>query len=226
VRETRPVADSERQQRQSVWENVDNWLMPTVTREYNDAGQLCRLTRFVTDQGVERHTTTEHTFDPVGRIQDRVHTSDLGGGLAAYHYTFNLAGELTSETHHGRSSTYGYDSTGQLRTADHDSQSDEQYDFDANGNRTSAGVVPGPGNRILADANFDYGYDDDGNLISKTERATGEVTTYAYDYRDRLVTVIRRSAGDVILSESHYTYDVFDPPHRHDRQWRNARYRL
>ncbi len=65
-------------------------------------------------------------------------------------------------------------------------------------------------NRVAADAAFDYGYDDEGNLTSRVERATGEVTAFAYDHRDRLTGSERRSAGGVLLTESRSTYDVFD----------------
>ena len=39
----------------------------------------------------------------------------------------------------------------------------------------------GPANRLLSDGTFDYTYDDEGSLITKTEVASGDVTQYAYD---------------------------------------------
>ena len=38
----------------------------------------------------------------------------------------------------------------------------------------------------------------------------GEVTNFAYDYRNRLTGVERRSSGGVLLSEFRFTYDVYD----------------
>ena len=36
------------------------------------------------------------------------------------------------------------------------------------------------------------------------------MTTYTYDYRNRLTDVVETSAGGIVLSDTHYTYDVFD----------------
>lgn len=58
-------------------------------------------------------------------------------------------------------------------------------------------------NSLLEDTLFTYVYDSNGNLTSKTEQSTGVVTTYAYDYENRLVSVT--SAG---LS-AQYQYDPF-----------------
>ena len=68
----------------------------------------------------------------------------------------------------------------------------------------------GVNNQILADDTYDYAYDAEGNRIRQTERATGVVTEYPYDHRNRLVQVQRRSAGGIILSDVEYVYDVFD----------------
>ncbi len=43
------------------------------------------------------------------------------------------------------------------------------------------------GNRLLGDNEFTYGYDANGNLTSKTEILTLDVTTYSYDGESRLV---------------------------------------
>ena len=43
------------------------------------------------------------------------------------------------------------------------------------------------GNRLLGDNEFTYGYDANGNLTSKTEILTLDVTTYSYDGENRLV---------------------------------------
>ena len=84
------------------------------------------------------------------------------------------------------------------------------YTYDAAGNHTGDGQVVEDGNRIASDDHFDYAYDDEDNLVTRTGRASGEVTTFSYDYRNRQIDVTRTSAGGIILSEAHYTYDVFD----------------
>ncbi len=54
------------------------------------------------------------------------------------------------ETHHGQTSNYTNDSTGQLTAADHSAQTDENYQYDANGNRIGGGYVVGPNNQVLS----------------------------------------------------------------------------
>ena len=72
--------------------------------------------------------------------------------LADYDYTYDLAGRVIAESHHGQSSSYQYDPTSQLLHADHSQLPDEVYAYDANGNPLAANVTVGPNNQILADA--------------------------------------------------------------------------
>ncbi|MBN2216250.1 MAG: hypothetical protein JW719_02620, partial [Pirellulales bacterium] len=88
--------------------------------------------------------------------------------LADYDYAFDLADQLAQETHHGQTSVYTHDNTGQLTAADHSVQTDETYAYDANGNRTGGGYVVGPNNQILSDGTYNYAYDNEGNLLTKT----------------------------------------------------------
>ena len=49
----------------------------------------------------------------------------------------------------------------------------------------------------------------EGNLVEQTEIATGIVTQYEWDYRNRLVAVIALSLlGGNAVGNSDYTYDV------------------
>ena len=49
------------------------------------------------------------------------------------------------------------------------------YAYDANGNRTNAGYQTGPDNGLPSDGTYNYTYDGEGNLIKRTEIATGSV---------------------------------------------------
>ena len=136
--------------------------------------------------------------------------SAIDAVFADYDYVYDLANQLTSETHHGQTSTYAHDLAGQLTGADHQSQTDESYGYDANGNRTNSGYVTGPDNQLLADDRFTYAYDPEGNLVRRIEIATGNVTEFTWDYRNRLTSVIEKTATGTALMEAHYTYDIFD----------------
>jgi RHS repeat-associated protein len=63
---------------------------------------------------------------------------------------------------------------------------------------------------VLSDGVYNYAYDNAGDLVRKTEIATGNVTSFGYDRRGRLTSVVERSAGSVVLSEVEYEYVVFD----------------
>ncbi len=47
-------------------------------------------------------------------------------------------------------------------------------------------------------------------MLTKTEIATGNVTEYAWDYRNRLTSVTLKNSGGTVLKQSTYTYDPFD----------------
>ena len=89
--------------------------------------------------------------------------------LASYVYTYDAAGNLTSETlNGGRPRTYTYDATNQLT-----SDTTTTYSYDANGNRTMAGYSTGADNQITTDGTWTYTYDNEGNLIKKIEGVDG-----------------------------------------------------
>ena len=105
------------------------------------------------------------------------------------------------------SSDIDYDATGQVTSA---SLTDEEYEYDAVGNRTSGGSVVGGDNRLLEDATYVYTYDLEGNLIGKARKDGAESTTYEWDYRNRLIAVtVKNISGQVTLAAV-YSYDAFD----------------
>ena len=63
---------------------------------------------------------------------------------------------------------------------------------------------------MLSDGTNDYEYDNEGNLIRKTNTVTGEVTEYTWDYRNRLTAVVHKDGqGNVLWTET-YVYDAFN----------------
>ena len=127
---------------------------------------------------------------------------------------------IASATSVDGTANYSYDPAGQLTGATYSplpsgegqgegTQPDESYSYDSNGNRTNTGYVIGPDNELLSDGTYNYSYDADGNCTERTNIATGAVTDYVWDNRDRLVEVIdRASAGGAITQDVHYTYDA------------------
>ncbi|WP_017327113.1 RHS repeat domain-containing protein [Synechococcus sp. PCC 7336] len=146
--------------------------------------------------------------DITPRESDTARLND-GGAIAEYRYQYDAANRITELVSIDGVSSFSYDERSQLISAEHSFQTDEVYTYDANGNRTNDGSRSGPDNRLLEDEQFLYDYDNEGNRIRQTDRATGEVTEYEFDHRNQLRTVVTRdSDGNTILS-AEYDYDVF-----------------
>src|SRR5690606_30063393 len=89
------------------------------------------------------------------------------------------------------------------------SGNDESYSYDANGNRTLSGYSTGGNNQLLSDGTFNYTYDDEGNRLSKTNIATGELIEYSWDHRNRLTGIVTKDSLGIVTHEVQYTYDIF-----------------
>ncbi len=133
--------------------------------------------------------------------------------LPAYVWTFDtpFIGHLVQTTSTDGTVDYQYDPRGQLHSADYDYQPGELYTYDANGNRTNPGYITGDHNRLLSDGTYDYEYDAEGNRTRRTEIATGEVTEYHWDHRNRLVQVRTRTSDQgPVTSDTQYAYDYLN----------------
>jgi RHS repeat-associated protein len=123
---------------------------------------------------------------------------------------FDALGRITQVVSQDGTSTYGYDSKSQLTSADHSYQSDEAYTFDSNGNRTMSGYQTGTDNRLTNDGTYSYTYDAEGNRLTRTKTATGEVTEYTWDYHNRLTQVTEKNSQGTVTQVVEYVYDVFN----------------
>ena len=199
----------------------------SVTLTYDASGNLTNLTRSVNGQTA---VSADYSYDSQNDLTGLVY-SQGSTDLASYSYTYPTAGVpasagssqslipnpqslLSSATTPDGTVNYTYDADGQLTGATYSNPQSlipnpsESYTYDANGNRTGGGYVTGADNELLSDGTYNYQYDADGNRIERTDIATGAVTDYVWDNRDRLVEVIDRTAGGAITEDVHYFYDV------------------
>jgi RHS repeat-associated protein len=177
---------------------------------YNLRGERTETRRFSDLDALNQIGRSTYSYNSKGLGTAINHRDATDAVLADFDYVRDLADQILEWTHHGQTTTYTHDAAGQLTSADHTTQPDETYSYDLSGNRTGSGYVTGPNNQLLADDTFNYAYDNEGNLILKIERATGERTEYVYDHRNRLVSVTVKSSGGIILQESTYRYDALD----------------
>ncbi len=97
-----------------------------------------------------------------------------------------------------------HDNTDELTGVDENGTQINSYSYDANGNRTGTGYSTTVMNETLTSpGGVTYTYDRDGNMISAD--SGGTITTYVYDYRNRLTEV--EQGGVVIVS---YTYNALN----------------
>lgn len=180
---------------------------------YNALRQQTTISRFGDLAATQLISRTQRSYNDDGELTQITERSATDVIFASYDYSFTPNGQVATTTENGQLTQYTYDSVGQLLSANHVSQTDELYSYDAAGNRISSQRHGSQynlttGNQLTTDGAFDYSYDDEGNLIQRTHRSTGESTRFTYDYRNRLTSAERRSAGGQLLEQSLFTYDA------------------
>jgi RHS repeat-associated protein len=72
----------------------------------------------------------------------------------------------------------------------------------------------GANNQTLSDGTFNYGYDREGNRVSKTRIDSGYAAdytvSYVFDNRNRLTTVINKDNSGTVTQTAFLYYDMFD----------------
>jgi RHS repeat-associated protein len=127
--------------------------------------------------------------------------------IASAGYQYNLTGTRSSEAREdGNTRSFGYDPVDRLLSSlnstlppDHN----EAFSYDQEGNWTINARVHDAADELTQDANYNYAYDPEGNLIQKVNRTnSADVTNYTYDAQNRLVQVVSP------LGTSLYAYDA------------------
>ena len=193
----------------SITQSGDGVADKRVDMSYDAASQMTDMTRYSDLDGTEEIAQSNYTFDDAGRLTNLTHDSN-GNVLSAYDWAYDNANRITQANSPDGVSDYNYDKTDQLVDAEHDYQDNENYAYDDNGNRINDGYVTGENNQLLSDGTYNYEYDGEGNRVKRTEIATGEVTEYQWDYRNRLVAVETKDVDGNVTANSDYTYNVFD----------------
>ena len=164
--------------------------------------------------GAQPVATTNNSYDFMNRLIGHI---DVHGStvLASEAVIYDAASRITEVATDLSTTTYSYDNINELVSAANfvNAAQDENFAYDPTGNRSSAdgeSVTTGVANQLQSDGVYDYTYDAEGNLIVRTEIATGETRNFQWDYRNRLVAVTDKDASGNILAQTTYTYDVFD----------------
>ena len=188
-----------------------------VDYSYNDDATRATITRYADLAGTTGVAETEKVYDLLGRVTDIVH-EQAGTEFADYDLTWNAANQLTDFDFESLVGDYGetsytYDDTGQLTGADYasDWQDDESYTYDSTGNRTlvdgTTTYTTGDHNRLTSDGTYNYTYDGEGNVLTKTNISTGESVEYTWDHRNRLTKVTYKDASGTATKIIEYAYN-------------------
>ena len=176
---------------------------------YDAASQMTEVLRYADLAGTQLVAGSDYAYDLAGRLTNLTHANEANV-LADYAWVYDAANRITQFSSPDGVSEYNYDDRNQLTGTDHSYQGDEDYSYDDNGNRTNEGYQTGDNNRLLSDGTYTYEYDGEGNRTKRTEIATGEVTEYGWDYRNRLTSVVTKDDTGQIIASAEYTYDVYD----------------
>ena len=116
-----------------------------------------------------------------------------GGTTETIGLSYDAVDNPVSRTDGAGTHEYTFDLLSQVTGASHPVAAAESYAYDSVGNRTgshlSTAYQLNLRNQVLADDDFDYSYDANGNLVAEIERATGATTSYQYDSDDQLVRI-------------------------------------
>ncbi|AFY47866.1 RHS repeat-associated core domain protein [Nostoc sp. PCC 7524] len=176
---------------------------------YNSRGDRTQIQRFSDLTGTQLIGSSTFNYDALQRLTEITHFDGAGSTLASYNYNYNAASLINSEIYKGQTTNYTYDSVNQLTNADRSILPDGNYNYDENGNPIGNGFVVGANNQILSDGTFNYSYDAEGSLVTKTNIATGNVTNYVYDFRNRLIEVVNKNADGNTTQFVEFKYDGF-----------------
>ncbi|MEG4465002.1 FG-GAP-like repeat-containing protein [Microcoleus sp. D3_18cC1] len=177
-----------------------------VDMSYDAAGKTKDVIRYSDLNGTNLVAKSEYVYDSVGRLTRLSHGKG-NVALANYAWTYDFANRVTGFNSPSGSTSYSYDKLDQLTGADYTTQSDENYSYDDNGNRTNSGYQRGSNNQLNSDGVYNYEYDGEGNLRKRTDIVTGEVTEYSWDYRNRLTQVVGKNSGGSVIKSAQYSYD-------------------
>ncbi|MCP3997324.1 MAG: RHS repeat-associated core domain-containing protein, partial [bacterium] len=145
---------------------------------------------------------TTYSYDDLDRLYELRSETSIGDVLQSYRYTLDAAGNrLRIDEHDGTSRHYLYDGLYRLIQDRVTNAADAlvyqtDYSYDPVGNRLMQVTEEGTGtttiastyddrDRLLSTGTKAYGWDANGNLISKVDDGN---TTYAWDSEDRLIS--------------------------------------
>ncbi len=141
------------------------------------------------------NVTSNYYFSANGNLETLTYTSSTGASLLNLSYTYGNVSNIDTKNKDGVVYDYGYDDLYQLTGATIPSATvqNKSFTYDPVGNRLTSGPSSpllsysyDNNNQLNSYNGVSFGYDDNGNTVSKIEG--GVTASYGYDIENRLVT--------------------------------------
>lgn len=193
------------QRDQLLWNAApDNTLQIDISRDAS--GKITEMQR--TLLGTGRVSSSFSNYDANGMLSFLEHRDATGLSVEDIGYSYDSNRLVTQETTGTDQIDYHYDLNFQQLIVDDSRYSAPQvFSYDDSGNHTNEQQVIGYSNQLLSDQMFDYSYDNEGNLVERTDRRNGHVRTYLYDHRNRMVSAYELDETGILLFAEQYQYD-------------------
>lgn len=159
----------------------------------------------LTSRTLPNGVVSTYQYDALNRLTRLKHVKGANT-LADFQYQLNTLNNISQITDGAGAHNYSYDALYRLTGATHPAgQTNESYTYDDVGNRTASSQGSSytyqSFNRLVGANGASFGYDTNGNQVSKTD-ASG-TWTYTWDYENRLKQA--SLSGGVTVN---YTYDA------------------
>ncbi len=175
---------------------------PQVAITYAPDNQITSRSRTIGGSGTA--VNTSYGYDAADRQTTITDYVSGGAALATFVYSYDKASRVTTMVDAQGTYTYTYDNANELTGVDENGTQVNSYSYDSNGNRTGTGYSTTVMNETLTSpGGITYTYDKAGNMISAN--SGGTITTYVYDYRNRLTEV---EQGGIVTAS--YTYNALN----------------
>ncbi|MBI3541862.1 MAG: carboxypeptidase-like regulatory domain-containing protein [Deltaproteobacteria bacterium] len=141
-------------------------------------------------------SSTALAFDDANFLTSIVH-SNSSGTLASYGYVMDAIGNRTAVTTQAGTQNFDYDNNSQLTSASNPEaaalNANETFTYDSVANRKSdqngAYNYDGKNQRLTEDYGYTYTYDNNGNLIAKSQKGlNGGTTNFYYSSENQLLS--------------------------------------
>jgi RHS repeat-associated protein len=194
------------------WSAPDEFFGPEMQFIRHSDGTLAEARRF---HGPLRSRTT-YRWDALGRLTNYSHLAANGLPLhsnAPTALTRDAASRISAIVRAGDTAAYGYDVLDQLTNVTHTGGPAESYVYNLTGTRTASHLnagptTVGPANRLLAAGSLVFAHDAEGNVIARTNTASGEVARYSYDHRNQLsIATLHSNAAAPAHTTVAFEYD-------------------